>query len=261
MEPWLRSYSGSSMHVTSKTTTDLYCHLLSITNILLPCKAIHCNDLTQQCKNFAKLTFNFQFAYSIQSAHTTAHSVAVKHLFRTRQVETICKEQHTTGTQTEDRHTQNQSPGKNCTVFVTIYFWNGTCLPKQLYAKFPLVSAVLHDENFYCATGSLRLERASLHPVKKDKRQRPALTQNSASPTWHSPELRKVCGQKPNSLERPMKPPAKWSWFLRVRWRAGMPAASELQAEREDSPLSNQEIVGSAFMKYKIAQIQQYVWA
>lgn len=116
----------------------------------------------------------------------------------------------------------------HCTVFVTVCFWNGTCLPKPLYTKFPLVSAALHNENFHCA---LRLERASLHLVKrKGKRQRPALTQNSASPTWHSPELRKVCRQNQNSLEIPTKPPTKESWFLRAmveawhaccRWTAG----------------------------------------
>jgi len=37
---------------------------------------------------------------------------------------------------------------KNCPVFATLYLWNGTCLPKPLCAKLPLLSVGLHTVNF-----------------------------------------------------------------------------------------------------------------
>lgn len=128
------------------------------------------------------------------------------------------------------------------TVFVTVYFWNGTCLPKPLYTKSPLVSAALHNENFHCATGSLRLERASLHLVKrKGKRQRPALTQPHQHDTLLSYVRSAGKTQTPWKYRRSLLP--KGAGFSRLRWRHGMLAAGELQAERENSPLSNWEIV------------------
>lgn len=60
-------------------------------------------------------------------------------------------------------------------------------MQNRLHAKFPLISVVLYNENFngtalwYSIT---RLERASLYPGKRrDEEGRPALAQDTASPT------------------------------------------------------------------------------
>lgn len=151
----------------------------------------------------------------------------------TGRVKIIWKEQHTTRTQIEGQRTQNPRPGKTVLYLELFILGMGPVFQNHCMQKSQLFQ---NYENFYCATASPRLQRASLHPGKRTgKRGRPALAQNTASPTWHSPELHEVCRQKQTCWKHWRSLLLNGAGFSGLRWRAGMLAASELQAEREDS--------------------------